>query len=146
MAQYTGTVKWFNNAKGFGFLGREGGADVFVHYSSIQSDGYKSLKEGDEVEFDIIEGSKGPQADHVVRTNDGAPQTAVAPPAAAPPAAEQTPAEPPAAAPPAVAQTPEEPPAAEQTAAEPAAVETPPSAEQTAAAPPVVEPPVDGTS
>jgi len=67
MAQYTGTVKWFNNAKGFGFLGREGGADVFVHYSSIQSDGYKSLKEGDEVEFDIIEGSKGQQADQVVR-------------------------------------------------------------------------------
>ena len=70
MAQYKGTVKWFNNAKGFGFLGREGGADVFVHYSSIQSDGYKSLKEGDEVEFDIIQGSKGPQADHVVRIND----------------------------------------------------------------------------
>jgi CspA family cold shock protein len=66
-------VKWFNNAKGFGFLGREGGADVFVHYSSIQSDGYKSLKEGDEVEFDIIEGSKGPQADHVVRINEGPP-------------------------------------------------------------------------
>lgn len=125
MAQYTGTVKWFNNAKGFGFLGREGGADVFVHYSSIQSDGYKSLKEGDEVEFDIIEGSKGPQADHVVRINDGAPQTAVAPPAA-----EQTPAEPPAAAPPAVAQTPEAPPAAEPVVAEPA----------------VVEPPVDGQS
>ena len=79
MAQYKGTVKWFNNAKGFGFLGREGGADVFVHYSSIQSDGYKSLKEGDEVEFDIIQGSKGPQADHVVRINDVAPQTAVAP-------------------------------------------------------------------
>ena len=141
MAQYKGTVKWFNNAKGFGFLGRDGGADVFVHYSSIQSDGYKSLKEGDEVEFDIIEGSKGPQADHVVRINDVAPQTAVAPPAA-----EQTPAEPPAAAPPAVAQTPEEPPAAEQTAAEPAAVETPPSAEQTAAEPPAAGPPVDGPS
>ena len=133
MAQYKGTVKWFNNAKGFGFLGREGGADVFVHYSSIQSDGYKSLKEGDEVEFDIIQGSKGPQADHVVRINDVAPQSAVAPQ----PAAEQAPA----AAPPAVAQTPEAPPAAE-----PPAVETPPSAEQTAAAPPVVEPPVDGPS
>ena len=70
MAQYKGTVKWFNNAKGYGFLGREGGADVFVHYSSIQVDGYKSLKEGDEVEFDIIEGSKGPQADQVVRLRD----------------------------------------------------------------------------
>ena len=79
MAQYKGTVKWFNNAKGFGFLGCEGGADVFVHYSSIQSDGYKSLKEGDEVEFDIVQGSKGPQADHVVRTGSGAqpPATAV---------------------------------------------------------------------
>jgi CspA family cold shock protein len=70
LAQYKGTVKWFNNAKGFGFLGRDGGADVFVHYSSIQSDGYKSLKEGDEVEFDIIQGTKGPQADHVIRIND----------------------------------------------------------------------------
>jgi CspA family cold shock protein len=72
VAQYTGTVKWFNNAKGYGFLGREGGADVFVHYSSIQIDGYKSLKEGDEVEFDIIEGSKGPQADQVVRLRETA--------------------------------------------------------------------------
>jgi len=70
LAQYRGTVKWFNNAKGYGFLGREDGADVFVHYSSIQIDGYKSLKEGDEVEFDIIEGSKGPQADQVVRVKD----------------------------------------------------------------------------
>jgi CspA family cold shock protein len=70
LAQYTGTVKWFNNAKGYGFLGREGGADVFVHYSSIQIDGYKSLKEGDEVEFDIIQGSKGPQADQVIRLRD----------------------------------------------------------------------------
>ena len=92
MAQYKGTVKWFNNAKGFGFLGREGGADVFVHYSSIQSDGYKSLKEGDEVEFDIIEGTKGPQADHVVRINDII-QSSAAPssptqPAAAPPVVE----------------------------------------------------------
>ena len=95
MAQYKGTVKWFNNAKGFGFLGREGGADVFVHYSSIQSDGYKSLKEGDEVEFDIIEGTKGPQADHVVRINDG-PTTAAAQPAAAKPAAEPTAVMPPA--------------------------------------------------
>jgi CspA family cold shock protein len=89
-------VKWFNNAKGFGFLGREGGADVFVHYSSIQSDGYKSLKEGDEVEFDIIEGTKGPQADHVVRINDII-QSSAAPSSATPASATQ-----PAAAPPVV--------------------------------------------
>ena len=67
MAQHTGTVKWFNNAKGYGFLGREDGPDVFVHYSSIQLDGYKTLKEGDEVEFDVIQGAKGPQADQVAR-------------------------------------------------------------------------------
>ncbi len=66
MSQYAGTVKWFNNAKGFGFLGRDGGNDVFVHYSSIQLDGYKSLKEGDAVTFDVVQGPKGPQADQVV--------------------------------------------------------------------------------
>lgn len=69
MAQYKGTVKWFNNAKGYGFLGRDdGGPDVFVHYSAIQLDGYKSLKEGDPVEFDVIQGTKGPQADAVILT------------------------------------------------------------------------------
>lgn len=68
MAQFSGTVKWFNNAKGYGFLGREEGADVFIHYSSIQNDGYKSLKEGDSVEFDVIQGDKGPQADKVSKT------------------------------------------------------------------------------
>lgn len=66
MAQYEGTVRWFNNAKGYGFLGRDDGPDVFVHYSAIQTDGYKSLKEGDAVEYDVIQGEKGPQADQVV--------------------------------------------------------------------------------
>ena len=70
LSQYKGQVKWFNNAKGYGFLGREDGPDVFVHYSSIQIDGYKSLKEGDEVEFDVIQGSKGPQADQVLRLKE----------------------------------------------------------------------------
>jgi CspA family cold shock protein len=66
MAQFQGEVKWFNNAKGFGFRGRADGPDVFVHFSSIQSEGYKSLKEGDPVAFDIIEGDNGkPQADKV---------------------------------------------------------------------------------
>ena len=66
MPQYKGSVKWFNNAKGFGFLGRDEGADVFIHYTAIQTQGYKSLKEGDAVEFDIVEGSGGkPQADQV---------------------------------------------------------------------------------
>jgi CspA family cold shock protein len=72
MSQYKGCVKWFNNAKGYGFLGRDGGNDVFVHYSSIQLDGYKSLKEGEVVEFDVIQGAKGPQADKVIRVNNAA--------------------------------------------------------------------------
>ena len=63
-----GTVKWFNNAKGFGFIGREDGSpDVFVHYSAIVNDGYKSLQEGDMVEFEIVDGQKGPQAGNVTR-------------------------------------------------------------------------------
>jgi CspA family cold shock protein len=67
MSQFHGVVRWFNNAKGYGFLGRDGGPDVFVHFSSIQGDGYKSLKEGEEVEYDVIQGDKGPQADQVYR-------------------------------------------------------------------------------
>ena len=67
MARVTGKVKWFNNTKGYGFIGQEGGADVFVHYSAIQTDGYKSLQEGDLVEFEIIQGQKGPQAEKVVK-------------------------------------------------------------------------------
>ena len=62
-----GTVKWFNNAKGYGFIGRDTGPDVFVHYSAISSDGYKSLQEGDPVEFEIVDGQKGPQAANVSR-------------------------------------------------------------------------------
>jgi len=62
-----GKVKWFNNAKGYGFLGRDDGPDVFVHYSAIKTEGYKSLQEGDEVEFEIVQGEKGPQAENVVK-------------------------------------------------------------------------------
>jgi CspA family cold shock protein len=58
----TGTVKWFNNDKGFGFIEREGGEDVFVHFSSIRGDGFKSLQDGQQVEFTLGEGQKGPQA------------------------------------------------------------------------------------
>lgn len=67
MARITGRVKWFNDSKGFGFIEREGGPDVFVHYSAIQSDGFKSLKENDKVEFEVKEGPKGLQAANVVK-------------------------------------------------------------------------------
>jgi cold shock protein len=60
-----GTVKWFNNAKGYGFLAREGGPDVFVHYSAVSGDGYRSLEEGQSVEFSIEDGDKGLQATNV---------------------------------------------------------------------------------
>ena len=62
-----GTVKWFNAEKGFGFIEREDGDDVFVHFSAIQGDGFKTLEEGQTVEFEITQGNRGPQASNVVR-------------------------------------------------------------------------------
>ncbi len=62
----TGTVKWFNDAKGFGFISRATGSDVFVHFRSIQSPGFKSLQEGQKVSFTVTQGQKGPQADKVI--------------------------------------------------------------------------------
>ena len=67
LARTTGRVKWFNNTKGYGFIGQDGGADVFVHYSAIQGDGYKTLQEGDLVEFEVTQGQKGPQAEKVIK-------------------------------------------------------------------------------
>jgi len=67
MARLSGTVKWFNDAKGYGFISHEGGADVFVHFSAIQGNGFKSLAEGDRVEFEIVQGQKGPQAAEVTK-------------------------------------------------------------------------------
>ena len=66
----TGSVKWFNNAKGYGFIGRENGPDIFVHYSAIGEEGYKTLQEGDRVEFEIAQGQKGPQAANVVKFHE----------------------------------------------------------------------------
>ncbi|TMW72082.1 cold-shock protein [Alteribacter natronophilus] len=63
----TGKVKWFNSEKGFGFIEREDGDDVFVHFSAIQAEGFKTLEEGQDVEFEIVEGDRGPQAANVVR-------------------------------------------------------------------------------
>ena len=78
-----GTVKWFSNEKGYGFIEREGGEDVFVHFSAIAGDGYKSLTEGQQVEFDVVQGDKGLQAANVQparpfrnRTVGGAPKGA----------------------------------------------------------------------
>ena len=62
-----GTVKWFNDAKGFGFIARQNGEDIFVHYSAIQSNGFRSLQEGQAVEFEIVDGPKGPQAGNVTK-------------------------------------------------------------------------------
>jgi cold shock protein len=67
----TGTVKWFNDAKGFGFITREGGPDLFVHHSAIVADGFRSLSEGQQVEFDITEGHKGLQAQNVRLAGSG---------------------------------------------------------------------------
>ena len=60
-----GTVKWFNDSKGFGFIEQEGGKDLFVHHSAIQGEGFKSLAEGDRVSFDVVQGPKGPAAENV---------------------------------------------------------------------------------
>jgi cold shock protein len=67
MERLQGTVKWFNSAKGFGFIGRENGPDVFVHFNAISGEGYKSLQEGERVEFEIVQGQKGPQAANVTK-------------------------------------------------------------------------------
>ena len=65
MARITGTVKWFNDAKGYGFISQEGGEDVFVHHTAINMDGFRTLKEGEQVEFDVTQGPKGLQAANV---------------------------------------------------------------------------------
>ncbi|AQS56210.1 cold shock domain-containing protein [Novibacillus thermophilus] len=62
-----GTVKWFNSEKGYGFIQKEDGGDVFVHYSAIEGEGFKTLEENEEVSFDVVEGNRGPQAANVVR-------------------------------------------------------------------------------
>ena len=65
MSTTKGTVKWFNEAKGFGFIEQESGPDVFAHYSAIKADGFKTLAEGQKVEFDVVQGQKGPAAENV---------------------------------------------------------------------------------
>ena len=65
MSKETGKVKWFNNSKGYGFIEQESGSDVFVHFSAIEGNGFKTLEEGQSVEFEIVDGPKGPQAGNV---------------------------------------------------------------------------------
>jgi cold shock protein len=67
MSRSTGTVKWFNDSKGYGFIEHQDGKDLFVHFSSIKMEGYKSLAQGEAVEFDIVDGPKGPAAENVSR-------------------------------------------------------------------------------
>jgi len=67
MASSTGRVKWFNDNKGYGFIEHESGKDVFVHYSAIQAEGFKSLKEGESVQFELVDGPKGPLAQNVTK-------------------------------------------------------------------------------
>ena len=67
---FKGTVKWFNNQKGYGFIQDESGKDIFVHYTGLNMPGFKSLEEGNEVEFDIVQGEKGPQASNVVKLQE----------------------------------------------------------------------------
>lgn len=67
MSKIVGTVKWFNNAKGYGFIEQGEGQDIFVHYTAIIGDGYKTLLQGQEVEFELINGPKGPQAENVIK-------------------------------------------------------------------------------
>ena len=67
MSKITGKVKWFNNSKGYGFIEQPGSSDIFVHYSAIQGDGFKMLEEGQEVEFEVTQGPKGPQAEKVTK-------------------------------------------------------------------------------
>lgn len=71
MARETGKVKWFSDEKGYGFIEREGGGDVFVHHSAIQGSGFKSLSEGESVEFEVVQGQKGPAAENVSRSGGG---------------------------------------------------------------------------
>jgi CspA family cold shock protein len=85
MARVSGTVKWFSQEKGYGFLQREGAADVFVHYSAIDGNGFKVLYEGEPVEFDVIEEAKGPKAANVVRLNPPAQPPRSPRPAGGPP-------------------------------------------------------------
>jgi CspA family cold shock protein len=67
MSRISGKVKWFNNSKGYGFIEQPGSSDIFVHYSAIQGDGFKTLEEGQEVEFEVTQGPKGPQAENVMK-------------------------------------------------------------------------------